>query len=337
MMTKKVRNFAKLGFAILLSVYAMEAYAERGFWKIEDIAKSPAFAKTVDSIFLITVPAGKTLTLDLKKYPTIDAAMSTFADNGTLNEAEKILRKRLIGRCFDKREHLCTVWPTFELGSMFLANNPQTGISAFHVFRDFLKGKSSTVIPFIVQDRIGKIIYGAKENETATIDFVRPEVLKNPERTTPYFDVIVLKLSRAIQAGALLPLSNEEPKVGENVIHIGYPGKTYDRMKVLGKPDSDGVNLFATSGPVLDNGEYLRRTGKDIYTIPADTISLLGMATLFSDADSYFGMSGAPTFNSRGEIVGMVIGSHPVDGSASTQTSVVSLRLNWVLALMAKK
>lgn len=336
-MKKTARNFATLGFAIVLSAFAMEAHAESGFWKIEDITKSPAFAKVADSIFLITVPAGKTSTLDLKKYATIDAAMLTFADNGTLTEGEKILRKRHINRCFEKQEYSCKVWPTFELGSMFLANDPKIGVSAFHVFRDFLQGKSPAEIPVIVQDRAGKIIYGAKENETLTIDFVRPEVMANQERTTTYFDVIVLKLSRAIQTGALLPLGHEEPKVGESVIHIGYPGRTYDRMKILGKPDSDGVNLFATSGPVLDNGEYLRRTGKDIKTIPADTISLLTMATLFSDADSYFGMSGAPTFNSRGEVIGMVIGSHPVDGSASTQTSVVSLRLSWVLALMTKK
>lgn len=64
-----------------------------------------------------------------------------------------------------------------------------------------------------------------------------------------------------------------------------------------------------------------------------DLVALIRAATFYTDSDSYFGMSGAPALNPIGEVVGMVIGSYPVNGSANAQTAVGTIRASWILNL----
>lgn len=323
--------------AIFWSLFPNLAKAELGFWKVDQIQLNPALQEAAKSVFLVTVPAGEKVTIDLKKYPTIESAMTSMQDHKELNSPELILRERSIKKCLNDQVDICTVFSTFELGTVFLIENSQTAIGAFHVFRDFLSGETKK-IDLVVQDYEGKIVFGATEKDLAFLGYAHDDAFKNKNKTSPILDFIQLRFSRSL--GPYQPLSinfNYLFSPGDSVFHIGFPGATYDRQQGFGKPDSDGVSQYITRGPVVEIGTYLERTGKDPKTIDLQVMSLLDQANLYSGSDSYFGMSGGPTLNKNGEVIGLLIGSYPVDGAASELKTTVSIKSSWVLRLMSGK
>ena len=310
------------------------ANAERGFWRLEQAPTSPKILEAAKSIFQITVPTGELVKVDLKRFPSALLAMQSLKDHADLNSGERLLRERALTKCFKQKKDVCSLLSTFELGTGFLVGDRMTLVSAFHVFRDVLRSQSEKSFSIIIQDRNGKIIFGSDVGDVANVAFAHSSALQTADKTSPIVDAIELKLSKALSGFEPLTVGNDgDLKTGDAIINIGYPGPTYDRAKVLAKPDSDGVSQLATYGNVIDYSDYFKRTGKDINKVQNDLITLIKAATFYTDSDSYFGMSGAPALNSIGEVVGMVIGSYPVDGSASTQTSVGTIRASWILNL----
>lgn len=307
---------------------------------------------------MVTVPAGETIELDLGQHKTADAAFKSLKDASDLTEGETILRKRSIGRCFDSngkaKSKACSILKTFELGTMFLMGDTKTAFSAFHVFRDFIKGEikngSMGAIDLIVQDQAGKIVFGALDFEKARVSFVHQEALKDRTNgasgsstvtTNPIVDFIQLRLSRSISNSRPLTvrydLATSASVPVTPLYHIGFPGQTFDRMTIHGKPESNGVDLYATYGSAISLNEYLIRTGKDPKSIDPEVLKLLDKSTLYLDSDSYFGMSGAPVLNEAGEVIGLHIGSFPVSGVASPVKTTVSIRASWIRDLMSEK
>lgn len=324
----------RLFLTIWWATVPFNASAERGFWKLEQVPANPKALEAAKSIFQVTVPTGDPVKVDLKRFPSPLLAMQSLKDNVHLNAGERMLRERALEKCFRQRKDVCILLSTFELGTAFLVGNKTTLVSVFHVFRDLLRSKSEKSFAMVIQDRTGKIVFGSDIGDIAHVEFAHPSALQATDRTSPIVDAIEFKLSKSLSAYEPLAIGNDaDLKIGDTVLNIGYPGPTYDRAKTLSKPDSDGVSQLATYGTVLDYGEYLRRTGKDITKVKPDLMALIKAATFYSDSDSYPGMSGAPALNSKGEVVGMVIGSFPVDASANAQTSVGTIRASWILNL----
>lgn len=190
----------------------------------------------------------------------------------------------------------------------------------------------------IIQDRDGKIIFGEQDGDVAKLSFAAPEALQEKVQTSPLFDFALVTLSRPL--GSQLPLKinfDNLPEAGAKTFSVGYPAKTYDRKSKLGQPDSDGVSQYCTFGVALTPNDYLVRSNKNSKVISPEVIDILNQAHLFSDDDSYFGMSGAPTFNKKGEVVGLVLGAYPVDAAASASSVVLSIRVSWIRGLLSRE
>jgi S1-C subfamily serine protease len=314
------------------------AHAEKGFWTIRTVPNAPKIlAQIAKSVLMVEVPSGTDVAIDLIRNPSIESALANFEDHATLTEAETILRKRQLGRCFAKKAKVCTLHSSFELGTAFMVENTRSFVSAYHVFRDVLRGNRQNRIDMVLQDADGHIVFGRSDDDRTRIAFAAPEAVEAKSVTPQSVDCILLKTSRPILGSMPLPISDEATtRPGSVVFSIGYPGATYDRAAKLGRPDSDGVSLYVTFGQVLGLHEALRRNKKDPANMSSDRLEALGENLLISDADSYFGMSGGPTINAKGEVIGIVVGSFPVDGAADALSESFSMRPVWMHALMSR-
>ena len=324
----RVRTLTSL---LLLALVAspLSAQAEKGFWKLDQIS-NVAVQKAAKFVYAVETPAGEQVEVDLQRYPTLEKALETFQDHSQLTYGEAILRRRILTRCFRAHQSKCAVFETSEVGSLFLFGDTQTAISAFHVFRDGLRGKADTILDLVISDRDGKVLFGATEDEVARVSFMRPEEFSKQK---VLFDFVQLKLPRPID-GQVLEFAEADLPLAANAFHVGYPGKTYDRIAKLGKPDSDGTSQYVTYGPTVSAETYFRTTGKDPDQIQPEVMNLLKHAHVHTDADSYFGMSGGPTFNDEGKIVGITTGVFPVEGTAAKDSIVLSLRAGWIKWLL---
>lgn len=97
------------------------------------------------------------------------------------------------------------------------------------------------------------------------------------------------------------------------------------------------ISQYLTTGKVIKLNEYLRRTGKDPKKIERKVLDLVDQANLYSDGDSYPGMSGGPTINHKGEVVGICHGGLPIDGSASDMHVTASIRAKWIFSVMSDR
>ena len=114
----------------------------------------------------------------------------------------------------------------------------------------------------------------------------------NPER-----DLVVLKVS-----GKGKPLELSEGKIGEPIFAVGYPGGVYDR----------------TEGTV----HYIRESDKQLRLVPEGFPEIRETLRLP-------GNSGGPLLNSKGQVIGVVVGGDAVFGNAIE--AVASNELNALL------
>jgi len=99
----------------------------------------------------------------------------------------------------------------------------------------------------------------------------------------PVRDVAVLRLASPIEGAVVLPIAEEQPRVGEEVAAMGHPR---------------GLPLALTVGRVTSmNGEF------DFGGTAEDVVSNL----IQTDAVVAPGSSGGPLINQRGEVIGVVI------------------------------
>lgn len=314
------------------------AFAERGFWKLEQLPPGTEKIKAAaESVFLITVPRGRKLTIDLEKYPTVDQAIASVDKPQDLLPGELTLRKRVIGRCFQHQQKSCNVLSSFELGTVSLIQRNDLVFGALHVFIDTIQNTPHVPLDIVLQNRSGEIVFGDLKDDLASVEQVYKDAydLSRPKLTLT--DFIGLKLTRKLKSYRPLKVNfSETTKADDVIFHIGFPAPTYDRQTILGKPDSDGTSQYVTYGSIVQSEAYLRRTGKDLSKISKDVIQTLNQAHLYTDADSTVGMSGGPTLNKNGEVIGILFAGFPIDHSASDITTVASTKFPWIQLVFTK-
>jgi hypothetical protein len=96
---------------------------------------------------------------------------------------------------------------------------------------------------------------------------------------------------------------------------IGYPQKSTDRVQ-YGAPDTPGEQLRVSVGRAISASAALVKQGHGPEVNEA-TNELYGQMVV-SDADGAPGLSGGPTLNARGEVVGTYTDGYPADGRATT-------------------
>ncbi|MGI5133202.1 trypsin-like peptidase domain-containing protein [Pseudonocardia sp. CA-107938] len=105
-------------------------------------------------------------------------------------------------------------------------------------------------------------------------------------------------------AGAPLAVAATDPRIGQNVTSIGYAG--------LNLMDTDGVDLSSLAIANSDVGQSIARMLQDSRLQPVNTSGTIssrqyrgGVPVYQVSADFDQGMSGGPTLNSDGEVVGL--------------------------------
>ncbi len=312
------------------------ALAEKGFFRVTTASIPKPVADAARSIFEVVVPNGTPVNVDLSKFTSLDEIKIWIANDQKLEADEKIIKLKEVKSCWDKQQKSCLVLVKFESGTVFPISDTKHIASVFHMFRDYARAfnvgndeVSSLNVPIVLKNAAGKIIYGESDSETAKLSFVTVAKDKGNEDKS-FIDIAMLTLSSPLQNVTPLVVADDKSlNDGDTVYSIGFPAPTYDRLKILNRADSNGVGQFLTYGPTISFSELFSRIGKDPKDISAENLKMAKDSIFYADSDGYFGMSGGPTLNKLGQVIGLNKGTFPVDGHADPKSIFGIIRMSW--------
>lgn len=319
----------------LATVMPIIANAETGFWSVEQVNPAPGLRVAVNSVLRVTVLAGEELDIDMSRFQKAEAAMGAFPDATSISPSEILLRRRALDRCYDEIQVVCRVLAGFESGTLFFVGDSRTAISTLHVFSDTLRSSRISKVDLVIQDRYGKVVYGLNSDDKAETLFMQEGLGENPKNGLAQ-ELIGLKLEVDLVGAVPLRFAAKDANLGEMVYQVGFPGETNDRFRLLGKPDSNGQSQSITYGSAIDVEAYLMRIGQNPASMSEADKSRIASTFLISDSDGYFGMSGGPSLNAKGEVLGLIVAAYPADGAARKDPAVISLKANYIKALISR-
>ncbi len=296
-----------------------------GFYKPDSAHLPTAVRKAAKSVFAVTVPAGKRVSVaeifgnhSLEK---IAAKILATPESENLSPAEKAVLLYQIRNCIQQQSKKCNMFEGVSLGSAFVTGDGRDLRTALHVIEDFARDARATgasdSIPIFILDQKGDVLFGPhnlKATVAATYEgALDADLFSGRDEGRFGLDQVLIKLERPI---ALPLIIADQPLMeGEEAFIAGVPKKTDDRAgyKV---PDSDGMSVRISKGTVLRNRSLIERLETAGLSIKDSTAANLQNEATTLTADGAPGLSGGAILNKQGEVVGVYNAGLPVEGTA---------------------
>ncbi len=138
-------------------------------------------------------------------------------------------------------------------------------------------------------------------------------------------DVAILKCSLVTTLVRALPLGEEPPQPGDEVIVLGYPTGI---RGLLARTDVSFVNHLMSSGD-LDFWEVARRLAEAGHIAPLATRGIIGQVTpaaVVYDAETTSGGSGGPVINLEGKVIAVNMAILPEFGGSNLGVPIARAR-----------
>lgn len=336
------KSFVLLCLVVLIPILTVTIFtpkvvhAEMGFWRLNEIPKDQSVLEVASrATFRVTVLSGSKISIDLDQFPSIDSAVKNSFSVASSTPAATLLRKRALNRCLEKKNKACVIFASTEEGAVFLTDDHSTIWGALHVFRDIIDEKQDEPIDLVLENKDNQVVFGDSSGSHAKITLVYAEALPklSPEKQKEFMavDFIRLRLSRPLNGIQPLVMKKElSGSTGDTAYSLGFPGYTSDRINYQ-QSDSDGISQYVTFGKTISIQEHMIRTKKDPTKVPPETLKGVNGIMVVVDSDCYSGMSGGPIIDTTGEVIGILTGGYPIDGSASEPRMTLGLRSQWLI------
>lgn len=310
-----------------------------GFFKATDPKIPKAVRKAASSVFMIAFPIGPQISVRkvFGNRPIQQIISSIYVYDGW-NDLEIYQQDGLmvqLKECAKIKKPLdCLIQTRFTQASAFVMGDGRHLRMTFHSVALLIKEHwqnretqgffSGVEIPLFIYDYSGNKIYSPEDGPAhvvfPTLAMALFDNRKEDDLIHPNRDVVDVELSAPIA----LPLRRAQNVAapGEPVYHIGYPTKTTDRFQ-YGAPDAPGGQLRVSMGEIITPEASWIKHGGSLEENCASQLASLGRMTLTS-ADGGPGMSGGPTLNAKGEVLGTFTAVYPAQDASKNKVTYSS-------------
>jgi hypothetical protein len=248
-----------------------------------------------------------------------------------------------IEQCLQKQSTECLISTAYRSSTVVLTGDGTTSATAFHNLKIFLgpqlndalrKGMTpeqaadlinKTPVTAFLYNSNGQLIGSPTDLSLHPQGITAAQIMaawQNPNsKEMPAFsDKASLSFSRRLGPG--VTIAKDAPKLNEPTLMFGFPDET-TAWNSYGENDSDGTSMYCTVGRVISAEDAAKRSGWDFEHLNIYERQLYQEQVLFTSANSFGGMSGGPTFNSKGELVSVHSRGNNVPLSSETANALV--------------
>lgn len=313
-----------LPFLVAVSAFCLPALAASpegmGFYPVNAKVIPAAVQRAAGSTFRLVLPDGNRIKLnELTDAPTVAEALKRLEalDDTQIAALDKAVFIYQITRCGQKAVSECELFDSISEGTGFITNDGLTMRTALHVVRTQLQygwDSSDNPLQVFVLGPNDEIIFTPDTLKiTAESTGAKAKQLDDEETNHKLQDAVTLRLSQKI--GEPLILAKSAAKPGDRVYLAGFVKVFSDRQN-YGAPNSDGHSRMVSIGHVMNKAEAFQRATNKFGSFPVDTLNSFLKNLIVHTADGGPRLSGAPTLNEAGEVVGLYNAGAPESGEA---------------------
>lgn len=293
-----------LAIIVTLSFMASAIFAGVAYYQYVDDANGVSPANSIGQNIVPFDPASRSL---VQLYSLVTADVTSRDTSKQWNTQSKQL------------VFLCTGFFVDTRGTIVTADHCINDTEQADGFREFYGKTGMDIGAAKVTDRVITAIQNGSITQAALRKPSKAQVL---ESGSPDSDEAVLRAKTIQRASVPLPIADHKPAIKEIVQSIGYPGDSIQSYM-----QENGTQLSVES---LDIAKLKATIYQGPVTGPSN-----GIGSSYDDAVAYRGMmqkgmSGGPTVNSLGEVVGVNSASYndPNKASSFTKLSNLQAKLN---------
>lgn len=290
-----------------------------GFYKASDSFIPQAVQQASRSVVMVATPFGKkTSVRELfgnRPIPEILKSIHTHPGWSDLDFHEQDSFIYQLTQCAKQpNPHSCQLHGSVKQGSASVIGDGNRLRMTFHSVATQIKERwehrttsgdfTAVMLALFIYDDQGNTVYtpadGLAQVVFATAAMKLYEEKISYEIVHPNHDVVDVRLALPIRIPLKFATTAGVP--GDRVYQLGYPARTQDRQQ-YGVPDAPGLALRVTMGEIITPEEAWIKQGQSLSENCEAALLSLSKMTL-TNADGGHGMSGGPTLNEYGQILG---------------------------------